>query len=174
MNCNKKKFVYFDNAATSFYKPKEVKQQFMKAFEHAVRGTKWRPPQDSTSVMTLRVVDTENSRIEYGCDLAIVFYSDDGRMHYLHSHKNGGYSFYPRGGSEYIDEKVDEILEYYGEKDGWSSIKDMYLRIKNSNRDPDKRSFMLYIEAVNNVYDKYSEDKYWKECNDDFDYDDDD
>lgn len=78
------------------YKPKEVKQQFMKAFEHAVRGTKWRPPQDSTSVMTLRVVDTKNSRIEYGCDLAIVFYSDDGMMNYLYSHKNGGYSFYSR------------------------------------------------------------------------------
>ena len=73
-----------------------------------------------------------------------------------------------------LDEKVDDILEFYGKKEGWDSIKDMYLQIKNSNKDDDKKSFMLYIEAVNNVYNEYLDDRHWKEYNDDFDYDDDD
>ena len=48
-----------------------------------------------------------------------------------------------------MDDKLEEILEY---KQGWNIIKDEYLKIKNRNKDPHKKSFILYLESIHNVY----------------------
>ena len=133
--------------------PGKLKHQFMSAFSEAVKGTPYKVPEDSTSCLTIKVVDKKNSKIIRSCDLAIIYYLDDedtnaGYM-YLKRRKNNGYSFEERKLSQNVDDKLEEILEY---KQGWNMIKDEYLKIKNRNRDPHKKSFILYLESIHNVY----------------------
>ena len=83
----------------------------------------------------------------------IIYYLNDedtnaGYM-YLKRRKNNGYSFEERKLSQNVDDKLEEILEY---EQGWNIIKDEYLKIKNRNRDPHKKSFILYLESIHNVY----------------------
>ena len=131
---------------------KALKERFLEAFQYAVEGTDYKSPENSTSVITIKNVDRRESRILYSCDFAIIYYptdnSDDGYM-YLKNWKNGTYSFEIRELSRKAEQKRSAILAY---PDGWNCIREEYLKVKNNNRDPDKRSSVLYLEAINNVY----------------------
>lgn len=138
--------------------PKKLKQQFMDAFNDAVVGTPYSSPEDSTSSITVKVVDRKNSKIIRSFDLAIIYYMDDeepddGYM-YLRNWKNGRYSFELRRLSVKINAKRDEIEEY---EDGWNMIREEYLKLKNKNKDINKKSFILYLESINNVYNQLTQ-----------------
>lgn len=47
------------------------------------------------------------------------------------------------------DCKLQEILEY---EQGWNCVRDEYIKLKNRNRDTNKKSFILYLESIHNVY----------------------
>ncbi|MBR0158212.1 MAG: hypothetical protein IJM24_03905 [Clostridia bacterium] len=142
------------------YDAKDVKEKFMDAFKIALKGTKYKAPEDSTSVLTIKVVDTAHSRIVHSCDFAIIYYPEsgmEGEYKYLLNHKDGRYSFETRTESKGLEQKLKAIKDYSG---GWNLVRDEYLIVKNNNRDPDKRSCVLYIEAVNNVYNRISRNSY--------------
>ena len=134
------------------YKAKVVKEQFLQAFNYAVKGTPYKFPEDSTSAVTIKVVNYKKSVILHSCDLAVIYYPEKetnaGYM-YLKNWKNGQYSFEMRNLSQRADEKLETIMQY---SNGWNAIREEYLKIKNSNNDPDKHSYILFLEAVNNVY----------------------
>lgn len=133
------------------YIAKVIKQDFMDALKIALRGTKYSFPQDSTSSITVKVVDKNGKKIEHSCDFAIIYYGDnDGYEGYYYLRNNKpqqSYQFVFRTFNSDIDEKVREIIE----DDGWPYIRDEYLLLKKIN-DGKKPSFSLYAEAVNNVY----------------------
>ena len=92
-----------------YYKADVVKQQFMNAFRKALKGTQYSDPQDSTSAITIKVVDKQKSRIVHSCDFAIIYY-DRGRVengyYYLkHNKGQGQYVFEIRGLSKNIEDK---------------------------------------------------------------------
>ena len=60
------------------------------------------------------------------------------------------YSFEKRELSRNIEDKLQEIKNFYVQ--GWNLVRDEYLKIKNRNIIADKHSFVLYLEAINNVY----------------------
>lgn len=134
------------------YLPDIVNEDFRNAFNRAVKGTRFDFPEDSTSALTLACKDRKNKKRRFSCDLAIIYYVsddfDDG-YYYLKNWKNGRYSFELRNSSRNIDWKLDEILEY---KNGWNWIREEYLKLKNKNKDKNKKSFVLYLESVHNVY----------------------
>ena len=82
----------------------------------------------------------------------IIYYAsddpDDG-YYYLKNWKNGKYSFELRKPSQNIDWKLNIIREY---ENGWSWIREEYLKLKNKNKDKNKKSFVLYLESIHNVY----------------------
>ena len=125
---------------------------FRLAFNEACKDSRFKCPEDSTSVLTLKCVDRKNKRIKYSFDIAIIYYAsddlDDG-YYYLKNWKNGGYSFVFRKLSKNVDWKLDEILNY---DNGWNMIREEYLKLKNANNDNNKKSYVLYLEAINNVY----------------------
>ena len=51
--------------------------------------------------------------------------------------------------SQNIDWKLNKIREY---ENGWSWIREEYLKLKNKNKDKNKKSFVLYLESIHNVY----------------------
>ena len=141
---------------------KVVKEQFMNAFKKALKGYKYSDPQDSTSSFTIKVVDKNHNKIEHSCDFAIIYYDEgiaENGYYYLRNNKNQGrYSFEFRELSRNVDGKLEEIKEYY--EHGWNIVRDEYLKVKNNNKDPNKHSFVLYLEAVNNVYNQMMLDQY--------------
>lgn len=134
--------------------PKKLKQQFMMAFSEAIKGTSYEPPEDSTSSITIKVVDKKHSKIIRSCDFAIIYYLDDedtdeGYKYIKNWKRNNRYSFEERKLSQNADYKLEEILDY---EQGWNMIRDEYIKLKNSNEDCNKKSFILYLESIHNVY----------------------
>lgn len=134
------------------YRADIIKQDFMNALKTALIGTPYSFPRDSTSAITIKVIDRKNRRICHSCDFAIIYYgnyNETNGYYYLRNNKlRGSYEFAFRSLNSNIDEKVNYILE----ENGWNYIRDEYLILKNVNEGNKKHSFSLYIEAVNNVY----------------------
>ena len=132
-------------------KPKQLNEYFRLAFNFAVKGTAYKCPEDSTTVLTIKVVDPKHKKIAHSCDFAIIYYpyknTDDGYF-YLKNWKDGRYTFEFRQLSEGAERKLAELKEY---SDWWPRIKDEYKKLKNNNKQK-KRSFVLYLESINNVY----------------------
>ena len=136
----------------NYYKADIIKQYFINSFKTTLRGTQYSFPKDSTSAITIKVVDKKNKKICYGCDFAIIYYGDydeaDGYYYLRNNKKQGSYQFAFRALNSNIEETVEDILKY----DGWNYVRDEYLKLKNINEGNRKHSYSLYIEAVNNVY----------------------
>ncbi len=154
------------------FSPKKIKNLFRESFRHALKNSKYKDPEDSTSVLTIKMVDFENSRISHSFDMALTFRFEDGEK-YIRNNKNGSYTWECRKSKVFNQELVEEIKDFY--VDGWGLVYEEYLYLKNNNRDPNKHSYNLYVEAVNNVHHKmrqHPEYRDWKnqrELEDDYD-----
>ena len=113
--------------------PNVLKQRFMDAFKIALKGTQYSFPKDSTSAITIKVIDN---------------YENNGYYYLKNNKKSGTYEFAFRALKFDIDEKAHDIIN----GNGWPYIKDEYRLLKNINEGNGKHSFSLYAEAVNNVY----------------------
>lgn len=142
------------------WKAKVIKEQFTEALKFALKDTKYSNPIDSTSAITIKVVDRNRASVLHSCDFAIIYYSTDedfnGYYYLKNWKKQNRYSFEPRISSSNIDEKRDKILSY---SNGWDMIKKEYIKLKNANKDENKKSFVLYLEAINNVYNQLPDDE---------------
>lgn len=136
-----------------YYNAHLIKRNFMDALKNALRGTQYTFPKDSTSAITIKVVDRYNKKILHSCDFAIIYYEcceEKNGYYYLRNNKKRNiYEFVFRTLNSEIEEKVDDICD---ECNGWNYIREEYIKLKNINEGKDKHSFSLYIEAVNNVY----------------------
>ncbi len=148
------------------YDPNVIKDKFREAFNEAVKGTGYKAPEDSTSAITIKVVNQRKKKILYSCDFAIIYYPNedcDNRYFYLKNWKDGKYSFEMRLLKD-AEWKRSQIVKY---GNGWQAIRDEYLKLKNNNSDPNKHSFVLYLESIHNVYnhiqqlEESSEDDDW-------------
>lgn len=130
------------------YEASDVKKDFIAVLKAALKGTQYSFPKDSTSAITVKVVDKNRKKICYSCDFAIVYYEDDGYYYLRNNKKQNAYEFVFRSSRSDMEEKVNDILEY----NGWNYIREEYLFLKNINEGNGKHSFSIYHEAVNNVY----------------------
>lgn len=135
------------------YNAETVKQSFIAAFKNALRGMRYSAPKDSTSAITIQVIDKRKSKILRRCDFAIVYYQNcsrnDGYYYLRNNKKQNVYAFVFRSINFGIQKKVDDIL---GEDGGWAYISEEYRKLKDINEGNEKHSYSLYVEAVNNVY----------------------
>ena len=139
------------------YSAKEFKEAFINAFNKATRGTQYSCAENSTSAITIKVIDQNNKRILHSCDFAIIAYADadapEEGYYYIRNLKDGRYQWAFRNLSKNVDDKLNVILDYW--IDGWKAIKDEYIKLKCRQ---DKHSFILYLETINNVYNKTIQD----------------
>lgn len=130
-----------------------VKQGFMDAFRDAVKGTPYSSPKDSTSAITIKVVDKKQKKIFRSCDFAIIYYEDysanNGYYYLKNDKKHNVYEFVFRSINSDIEEKVHDVLE---KNVGWACISEEYRKLKDINEGKGKHSYSLYAEAINNVY----------------------
>lgn len=130
-----------------------VKQGFMDAFKEAVKETPYSSPKDSTSAITIKVIDRKQKKILRSCDFAIIYYEDcsvnNGYYFLRNDKKRNIYEFVLRSINSGIEEKVHDILR---KDSGWACISEEYRKLKDINEGNGKHSYSLYAEAVNNVY----------------------
>lgn len=141
------------------WKPDFAKKTLMKAFNEAVKGTRYDYPEDSTTAITIKVKDTKHSKIIHSCDFAIIHYPDleedeDSYFMYVkHEKQRDKYTWEIRDCSKNYDAKIEWLKDNVNGY--WDEIKDEYLKIKEANNNPNKHSFQLYFEAVSNVFNYY-------------------
>lgn len=135
---------------------KDLRLKVKRELERLLQGTGYSTVSSGKQSMTFKFIDHDNSRIVHSCDFALV--------------------------NDYVDEvgdSIQEILIWQREDDTyiwnkrpyaknhsdklsnlkanglWQEVKDEYLKIKNNNQDREKKSFSLFFEAINNVYNRY-------------------
>lgn len=126
------------------YNAKTVKHSFMAALKNALRGTLYSFPKDSTSAITMKVVDKSHKKIRHSCDFAIIYYENcdenDGYYYLRNSKKQNVYEFAFRSLNSDIEEKLDDILD---EDNGWNYIREEYLKLKISMREKKNIRFLF-------------------------------
>lgn len=138
--------------------PKYVQESIFKALQEAAKGTHFTKIENSTSANTILSINKDKSKINFSCDFGIVYYDNNGELYYLHTAKHDNsikYEWRKRSSAANIDNKIKELKTYWP-YDYWKYIKSEYLDLKEKNSvqksSSQKRSFNLYIESVNNVY----------------------
>lgn len=136
-----------------YWKPKYARQEVTKAIDEAVKGTKYDHPQDSKVAITIKVKDTKQSKILHSCDFAVVYYPDENSDEHKYVKldlTNNQYSWETRKYTKDYHAKLDWLKDNVDNY--WDEIKKEYLKLKDNNKDINKRSFQLFYEAINNVY----------------------
>ncbi len=144
--------IWIENADQ--FDERSLKENVKNAFDTVLIKKKWQHCKDSTSVLTAR----KKSDSIYYVDVCIVKRDCYGRLQRLIHDKTGNVN-----DDRYIWNQFPE-LEKFMEKEEklkpehWNKVRDVYLDKKNmylSRQDKTHKSFICYIEAVNEVYDKY-------------------
>lgn len=127
-----------------------VRKDFFKAFQEAIKGTKFNKIEDSTSVITIKQVSKK--KIFVGCDFSIIFYPDNDLDYYQYAKLDkttNKYIWETRSISKNCTKKLCWLKDKY--ENIWNDIKEEYLKLKNNNPQ-NKHSYVLFHEAVNNIY----------------------
>ena len=148
-----------DTKSININNGRDIKEYIRKALNSVLKANDWSDCQDSTSALTTeKRVFMRGNKTAFSIDLAITFKNNIG-WHKLIHNKTGwfvydGYYWNQIPDSRQLEEKVyaiklnhlwDEVRYIYLDK------KNMYLK-RNDNTHP---SFIIYIESVNQVYNKY-------------------
>ena len=145
-----------------------IRQSVFDAFQQSIKGTRFTTVENSTSVITIKQVDKKNKKVIVGCDFSVVFYPNDdesGYYKYARFNKNQqNYTWEIRNVSRFNDDKLNWLKENY---DGiWNDIKDEYLKLKDNNPQK-KHSFVLFHEAINNIYNQCQQELSYNDEDDD-------
>ena len=140
----------FNLFLNNMVKAKFAKESLLAAFQEAIKGTHFNKVENSTSAITVKKVDKNNSRIVYSCDFAIMYYDNEKDLiKYVRFNKNqNNYTWENRKYSYKAEYKKGIVLNIYD----WNQIKEKYLHLKNANKDLNKHSFQLFLETINNLY----------------------
>ena len=124
----------------------DLKYEIMDALKEALIGTNYKNPKDSTSVLTIKVVDSNNSKILYGADFAIIYEGSKIK----HDKNTKAYIFEGRTSGSYNE--IDKI-EIIKRDKHWDEFRTRYLEKKNASLD--KKSSSIRRETTNDIWMKY-------------------
>lgn len=134
------------------YSPTEIRHIMKNAIDRVAPSYGYKFCQDSTRVLTIKKVNKYTCQILHSCDFALVCNCGDGRQQYVRFNKrNNNYTWeYQGSGFKNLNNKIS-WLKCNGY---WSGLRDYYIYKKNSNNNPDKHSRSIFVEAVNEMYQK--------------------
>lgn len=139
------------------YSPREIREMLKAAFDRIVPGYGYSPAEQSTRVLTIKFKDTAHSKIAHSCDIAVVntYDDDDGYecQEYIHFDKKSNRYLWEERSKGYYQLPVKE--EWIKDNGLQTELRDCYLRRKNTNTDPHKRSRTIYAEAVHELCQRF-------------------
>ena len=137
---------------------RDLKETVRKAFNEVLREKGWGDCQDSTSVLSTESrVLTKGNQTPFSIDVCIVCCGRFNRIYRLIHEKTGIVNndrYYWN-----MEPKTQKLWkkEEYLKPDYWQEVREAYLEKKNMylrRNDKNHPSFVCYIEAVNEVYDR--------------------
>ena len=137
-----------------------LKETVRNALNRAKRREFFSDAQDSTSCLTALLHFEDTPNVEFSFDVAIIKKNPKGNDMRLIHNKNvytpgwDQYTWNEVPNSYQVKDKADEIKEAVL----WQEVRDKYLEKKNmylSRQDRNHPSFVVYVEAVNEVYNRY-------------------
>lgn len=137
-----------------------LKETVRNALNRAERREFFSDVQDSTSCLTAILCFEKSPDIKFKFDVAITTKNKNGNYMRLIHNKNvytlgwDQYTWNEVPNSYQVKDKADEIKEAVL----WQEVRDKYLEKKNmylSRQDRNHPSFVVYVEAVNEVYNRY-------------------
>ena len=137
-----------------------LKETVRNALNWAERREFFSDAQDSTSCLTALLHFKDTPNVEFSFDVAITTKNKNGNYMRLIHNKNvyalglDQYTWNEVPNSHQVKDKADEIKE----EGLWQEVRDRYLEKKNmylSRQDRNHPSFVVYVEAVNEVYNRY-------------------
>lgn len=140
------------------FTPQEIKDIIRNALDRVAVNYGYSHAEDSTRVITIKVVDRRLSRIAHSCDFAIVYNYKDGEnekdaQEYIHfDKKTQTYSWLEQSNGYYmLSEKIDWLT-----KNGlWQELRNYYLYKKNTNENPNNHSRSIFATSVHEVCQKH-------------------
>ena len=139
---------------------KQLKETVRNCLNHAVGGNEFSDGKDSTAVLTSIRYFTDEPNVEFSFDVAIVTRNESGTLMRLIHNKNA-WQFGSSGQYTWNEVKsshdVLKKAKYIKDSDGWIFVRDRYVELKNmylERHDNDHPSFIVYVEAVNEIYQK--------------------
>ena len=136
-----------------------LKETVRNALNWAERNEFFSDAQDSTSCLTAILYFEKSPDIKFKFDVAITTKKNGNYMRLIHN-KNvyalglDQYTWNEVPNSHQVKDKADEIKE----EGLWQEVRDRYLEKKNmylSRQDRNHPSFVVYVEAVNEVYSQH-------------------
>ena len=134
-----------------------LKDTIRNALNKAVGGMFFSDAQDSTSCLTALLHFKDTPNVEFSFDVAIIKKNPNGNYMRLIHNKNvytlgwDQYTWNEVPNSHQVKDKADKLKK----KGVWQEVRDKYLEKKNmylSWQDRNHPSFVVYVEAVNEVY----------------------
>lgn len=136
-----------------------IKETIRKTLNEVLRGRRLDDCDDSTSSLTTKAFHFNGEDSEFSIDVCIVAMDENGNWNRLIHQKTGiaqndCYFWNIAPNSKEYNEKARQIKSIPG---WWEEVRDQYLKIKNrylTSNDHSHPSFVCYIEAINNVYNR--------------------
>ena len=134
------------------YDPEEIRSIIFDAIQQVAPRYSYEKVENSTRVITIKIVDRENSCILHSCDFAIVNNLSNGQQRYIRLNKNS-YTFtweFQGKGYVYLPDKI----EWLKENGLWADVRAHYLFKKDNNHNHNKHSRTIFAETINEMCQK--------------------
>ncbi|MDE5767340.1 MAG: hypothetical protein K2H56_02210 [Malacoplasma sp.] len=132
------------------YQPKEIVNKIKNALDSYNPFFNYDFTESSTSVLTIKVKDKKNSKILYSVDFAMIFKDKSSTTQYIrYDKKKQCYEWQLKPEWYYeLESKIYEIKQEIL----WNEVRKKYLNKKNENVDNNKKSYSLFLETINEIY----------------------
>jgi len=130
---------------------KKLKDTIRNELNYVVEDSWFSDGNDSTSVITANIID-KNTQVKFKVDIAILAKNEQNNYcRLIHDKRLWPERYYWNEvpNSHDVKDKVDFIKH----REEWELVREEYEKLKNMYR-PNHPSFICYVEAVNNVYNK--------------------
>ena len=131
------------------YTPEEIRTILHNAFSRFMTAYGYNKCEQSTRVISIKVVDQWSSRVIRSCDFAVVYEGRNGQQ-YIRFNKERNYFSWEFQTQPY--KELESRAEYLKENGHWNEVLDVYRDKKNLNDNPDKHSRSLYAETINECF----------------------
>lgn len=136
-----------------------IKEYVRKQFNIVLKANGWGDCQDSTSALTTEQrVFKKGNKTPYSIDLCIIATGNDGWHRLIHEKTgfaNTDRWFWNKGRNS---EKLQQKIDWLKDNDFWLEVRETYLEKKNMylrRNDHNHSSFVVYIETINEVYNRH-------------------
>ena len=135
------------------YSPEEIRTILHNAFSRFMTAYGYNKCEQSTRVISIKVVDQWSSRIIRSCDFAVVYEGRNGQQ-YIRFNKERNYFSWEFQTQPY--KELEFRADYLKENGHWNEVLEVYLDKKNNNYNPDKHSRSLYAETINECFRRHN------------------